>query len=152
MDAQWGIDEDFRVRHAGYRSGHPGGGHSGPLMAEMDKPAYWGRPFFQAARFGESHDMVSGKDSLGSRIAARPPFGQGFRGDANYQTVATGNRSVAFACGSGERLFAVVTCGTPNQLSFCAKSAIQLACPAAAVRSGGSGRRLSGTQLPPLAP
>ena len=191
MDGQWGIDEVFQIRAASYDSGHPGWDDSGPLKAEMDKPQYWGRPFFQATRFGESHDMVSGQDSLSRRIAARPPFGQGYQmakalgaltllsngipmlfmgqevgetaafsfdnnnqwinpqvhdlpaatatdntrilawfrqlmglrndpskglqGDANYQVVATGNRTEAFVCGSGQRLFAVVTFGTPNQ-------------------------------------
>jgi len=191
MDGQWGIDEVFQIRAASYDSGHPGWDDSGPLKAEMDKPQYWGRPFFQAARFGESHDMVSGQDSLSLRIAARPPFGQGYQmakalgaltllsngipmlfmgqevgetvafsfdnnnqwinpqvhdlppatatdntrilawfrqlmglrndpskglqGDANYQVVATGNRTEAFVCGSGQRLFAVVTFGTLNQ-------------------------------------
>jgi 1,4-alpha-glucan branching enzyme len=191
MDGQWGIDEVFRIRAACYDSAHPGWDDSGPLKAEMDKPQYFGRPFFQATRFGESHDMVSGQDSLSVRIAARPPFGQGYQmakalgsltllsngvpmlfmgqevgetmafsfdnndqwinpqlhdlspanatdntrilawfrqlmglrndpgkglqGDGNFQVVATGNRTVAFTCGFGQRLFVVVTFGTPNQ-------------------------------------
>ncbi len=189
MDGQWGIDEVFRIRAASYDSGHPGWDDSGPLKAEMDNPHYWGRPFFQATRFGESHDMVSGQDPLSIRIASRPPFGQGYQmakamgavtllsngipmlfmgqevgetvafsfsnneqwinpqladcspatdttrilawfrqlmglrndpskglqGEANYQVVATGNRTVAFTCGSGQCLFVVVTFGTPNQ-------------------------------------
>jgi 1,4-alpha-glucan branching enzyme len=41
---------------------------------------------------------------------------KGLQGDANYQVVATGNRTVALSCGSGQRLFAVITLGTPNQL------------------------------------
>jgi 1,4-alpha-glucan branching enzyme len=154
----------------------------------MDNPQSWGRPYFQAVRFGESHDMVSGQDPLNIRVAARPPFGQGYQmakamgaltllsngipmlfmgqevgttlafsfnsdqalnpqlndcsaatdntrilgwfrqlmglrndpakglqGDANYQVVATGNRTEAFTCGSDQRLFVVVTFGTPNQ-------------------------------------
>ena len=189
MDGQWGIDEVYRIRSASYASGHPGWDDSGGLKEEMDKPQYWGRPFFQATRFGESHDMVSGQDSLSVRIAARPPFGQGYQmakalgtltllsngipmlfmgqevgetvafsfdnnnqwinpqvddvapaaatdntcilawfrqlmglrndpskrlqGDANYQVVATGNRTVAFVCGAS--LFTVVTFGTPDQ-------------------------------------
>jgi 1,4-alpha-glucan branching enzyme len=40
------------------------------------------------------------------------PF-KGLQGDANYQVVATGNRTVAFTCGIS--LFAVVTFGTPDQ-------------------------------------
>jgi 1,4-alpha-glucan branching enzyme len=189
MDGQWGIDEVFRIRAASYDSAHPGWDDSKRLKGEMDNPQYWGRPFFQATRFGVSHDMVSGQDGLNIRIASRPPFGQGYQmakamgtltllsngipmlfmgqevgetttfsfsdndqsinpqrhdcspatdntrilswfrqlmglrndpskglqGDANYQVVATGNRTVAFTCGSGQCLFAVVTFGTPNQ-------------------------------------
>src|ERR1700730_2550618 len=40
---------------------------------------------------------------------------KGLQGDANYQVVATGNRTEAFVCGSGQRLFVVVTFGTPNR-------------------------------------
>ena len=79
MDGQWGIDEVFRIRDASYDSANPGSDDSGPLKTEMDNPQYWGRPFFQATRFGESHDMVSGQDSLSIRIAARPPLGQGYQ-------------------------------------------------------------------------
>lgn len=191
MDGQWGIDEVYRIRDASYDSRTPGSDDSGPLMGEMNNPAYPGRPFFQAVRFGESHDMVSAQDPGNQRIAARPPFGQGYRmakalgsltllsngnpmlfmgqeigetdsfsfdnnnqwinpqnvdlppaaatdqtrilawfrqlmglrndpskglqGESNYQVVATGNRTVAFTCGAAQRLFAVVTFGTPNQ-------------------------------------
>ena len=190
MDGQWGIDEVFRIRSASYDSGHAGWDDSAGLKGEMDKPQYWGRPFYQATRFGESHDMVSGQDSLNVRIAARPPLGQGYQmakalgtltalsngvpmlfmgqevgetvafsfddstkfinpqvhdlpasagdpgrilawfrqlmglrndsskglqGDTNFQVVATGNRTVAFSCGLNQRLFTVVTFGTPNQ-------------------------------------
>ena len=79
MDGQWDIDEAYRIRDASYDDWHAGWDDSLPLQAEMDKPAYWGRPFYQATRFGESHDMVSGQDSLSVRIAARPPFGQGYQ-------------------------------------------------------------------------
>jgi 1,4-alpha-glucan branching enzyme len=192
MDGQWGIDEVYRIRDASYDSWTPGSDDSGPLETEMDNPQYWGRPFFQAVRFGESHDMVSAQDPGNQRIAARPPFGQGYQmakalgsltllsngipmlfmgqeigetvsfsfdnnnewinpqsvdlpaatattdqtrilawfrqlmglrndgskglqGDANYQVVATGNRTVALSCGSAQQLFAVITFGTPNQ-------------------------------------
>jgi hypothetical protein len=40
---------------------------------------------------------------------------KGLQGDANYQVVATGNRTVAFTCDSGQRLFVIVTFGTANQ-------------------------------------
>ena len=79
LDGQWGIDEVFRIRDATYDTTHAGADDSSPLMTEMNNPNYWGRPFFQATRFGESHDMVSGQDSLSIRIASRPPFGQGLR-------------------------------------------------------------------------
>ncbi len=79
LDGQWGIDEVFRIRDASYDTSHFGADDSAPLQTEMNNPNYWGRPFFQATRFGESHDMVSGQDPLSIRIAARPPFGQGLR-------------------------------------------------------------------------
>jgi 1,4-alpha-glucan branching enzyme len=190
MDGQWDIDEAYRMRDASYDSWHPGWDDSGPLQTEMDNPHYWGRPFFQATRFGESHDMVSAQDPANLRIAARPPFGQGLqmakalgtltllsngipmlfmgqevgetqsfsfdndglvvnpqnddlppatamdntrvlawfrllmglrndaaqglRGEANYQVVKTGHRTVAFTCGAGQSLFVVVTFGTAD--------------------------------------
>jgi hypothetical protein len=40
---------------------------------------------------------------------------KGLQGDANYQVVGTGNRTVAFTCGAQQQLFVVVTFGTPNQ-------------------------------------
>jgi 1,4-alpha-glucan branching enzyme len=191
MDGQWEIDEAYRIRDASYDSWHPGWDDSGPLQNEMNQPSSWGRPFSQATRFGESHDMVSGQDPANQRIAARPPFGQGYQlakalgtltllsngipmlfmgqeigetlcfafddsapavnpqlvdlppasatdqtrilawfrslmglrndpskglqGNANYQVVGTGNRTVAFTCGAARRLFVVVTFDTPNQ-------------------------------------
>jgi 1,4-alpha-glucan branching enzyme len=191
LDGQWGIDEVYSIRAATYDSWTPGQDDSGDLTYKMDSPEYWGRPFFQVTRFGESHDMVSAQDPANQRIAARPPFGQGYlmakamgsltlltngvpmlfmgqeigatlpflfdnndlwinpqqvdlppaqandqtrilnwfrqimglrndaskglEGNANYQVVATGNRTVAFSCGANQQLFAVVTFGTPNQ-------------------------------------
>jgi 1,4-alpha-glucan branching enzyme len=190
MDGQWGIDESYAIRDATYDSWNAGSDHAGPLAQKMNDPAYGGRPFSQAVRFGESHDMVSAQDAGNQRIAARPPFGQGLQmakalgaltllsngipmlfmgqeygetvpfwfdstkppldpqsyasptgpidngrvlawfrqlmglrndpaqglqGDANYQVVRTGSRTVAFACGAGQCLFAVVTFGTANQ-------------------------------------
>ena len=191
MDGQWEIDESYRIRDASYDSWNPGSDDSGPLANEMNQPAYMGRPFSQATRFGESHDMVSAQDPGNKRIAARPPLGQGFQlakamgtltllsngipmlfmgqevgetisfsfddaaaavnpqqydlpaatgtdqtrilawfrqimglrndptkglqGNANYQVVGTGARTVAFTCGAQQRLFVVITFGTPNQ-------------------------------------
>ena len=78
-DGQWGIDESYRIRDACYDLAHPGWDESQNLAAEMNNPAYWGRPWYQAVRFGESHDMVSGQDPLSQRIAARPPWGFGYQ-------------------------------------------------------------------------
>ena len=77
MDGQWSIDEVYRILDASYDVWHPGWDDAGPLRTEMNNPAYFGRPFYQATRFGESHDMVSEQDAGHKRIAARPPFGQG---------------------------------------------------------------------------
>jgi 1,4-alpha-glucan branching enzyme len=89
MDGQWGIDEVYRIRDASYDSRHPGWDDSSSLKTEMDNPQYWGRPFFQATRFGESHDMVSAQAPLNLRIAARPPFGQGLQMAKALGTVTT---------------------------------------------------------------
>jgi 1,4-alpha-glucan branching enzyme len=191
MDGQWGIDEVYRLRDASYDTRHPGSDDAPPVCQEMNNPAYWGRPFFQAVRFGESHDMVSAQDPANLRIAARPPVGdglqlakalgtltllsngipmlfmgqevgetapfafdssapalnpqkydaasatggdnarvlawfrqllglrndpsQGLQGAASYQVVRVGNRTVAFTCGAGQCLFAIITFGTPDQ-------------------------------------
>jgi 1,4-alpha-glucan branching enzyme len=79
MDGQWSIDEVYRLRDASYDTWHPGSDDAPPVCSEMNNPAYWGRPFFQAVRFGESHDMVSAQDPANLRIAARPPFGDGLQ-------------------------------------------------------------------------
>jgi 1,4-alpha-glucan branching enzyme len=191
MDGQWGIDEVFRLRDASYDLWQPASDDAAAVLREMNNPATGGRPFHQAVRFGESHDMVSAQDAGNKRIAARPPFGfglqlakalgtltllsngvpmlfmgqevgetvpfsfdssapalnpqryelpagvtndntrvlawfrqllglrndpqQGLQGDANYQRVAIGHRTVAFSCGAQQCLFVVVTFGTANQ-------------------------------------
>lgn len=81
MDGQWGIDEVYQILAACYDSAHDGWDDSAPLENQMNQPSYWGRPFFQVTRFGESHDMVSAQDEqkLNQRIAARPPYGQGYQ-------------------------------------------------------------------------
>jgi len=38
-----------------------------------------------------------------------------YKDAANYQVVRVGNRTVAFTCGAGQCLFAVITFGTPDQ-------------------------------------
>src|SRR5208337_4950394 len=39
---------------------------------------------------------------------------KGLQGEANYQIVATGNRTIGFTCGANQNLFAIITFGTPN--------------------------------------
>jgi 1,4-alpha-glucan branching enzyme len=79
MDGEWGIDQSYRIRDASYDSGTPSSDSASGLADAMNQPAFWGRPFYEAMRFGESHDMVSAQDSGNKRIAARPPFGQGLQ-------------------------------------------------------------------------
>jgi 1,4-alpha-glucan branching enzyme len=191
MDGQWDIDEVYTLGHAAYDPWSPTDDHAPDLKGDMDVPITWGRPFQEATRFGESHDMVSGQDPGNKRIAARPPFGQGFqmakaigtvsllgngvpmlfmgqevgetrffsfdndgpvtnpqqhdlppgaatdntrilswfrslmglrndpskglRGNDSIQAVRIGRRTVAFTCGSWQRIFVVVTFGTEDQ-------------------------------------
>ena len=199
MDGQWGIDESYRIRDASYDVWTPNQNQSwqddaSRAKGEMDNPSYQGRPFSQAVRFGESHDMVSFQDAGNKRIAARPPPGlgfqaakafgaltllsngipmlfmgqeagevtpfyfpdpvslatalnpqpyalpasatnqfgyvlgwfkslmelrndpnQGLQGESNYQVIGVGQRTIAYTCGVGQCLFAVITFGTPNQ-------------------------------------
>jgi len=188
MDGEWGVDEVYRIKDASYDTRN-NSDNASRVKDGMDAPAYWGRPFHQVMRFGESHDMVSAQGAGNLRIAARPFYGQGLQmakalgtltllsngvpmlfmgqeagettafsfddnqqwlnpqkydvapatdntrvlswfrqimglrndaakglqGDSNYQVVATGNRTVAFTCGAGQSLFAVITFGTANQ-------------------------------------
>ena len=50
-----------------------------------------------------------------SLMGLRNDATKGLQGDANYQVVGKGNRTVAFTCGAAQRLFVVVTFGTLNQ-------------------------------------
>ncbi len=78
MDSQWDKDEVFRIRDASYDM-WTGDDDAGPLRDEMNKPHELHRPFFEAVRHAETHDLVSGQDEKNKRIAARPPFGFGLR-------------------------------------------------------------------------
>jgi 1,4-alpha-glucan branching enzyme len=79
LDGEWGIDQSYRIRDSSYSTWPGNADNASGLETEMNNPSYWGRPFFQATRFGESHDMVSFQDAGNKRIAARPPLGQGFQ-------------------------------------------------------------------------
>ncbi len=78
MDGQWGINEAYQIKAATYDTRN-NADDSPALEAAMNAPAYWGRPFYQVTRFGESHDMVSGQDPTNIRIADRPYYRQGLQ-------------------------------------------------------------------------
>jgi hypothetical protein len=71
----------------------------------------------------QQYDAAPGSASDNARILAwfrqlmglRNDSSKGLQGDANYQVTAVGNRTVAFSCGAGQRIFVVVTFGTANQ-------------------------------------
>jgi Alpha amylase, C-terminal all-beta domain len=71
----------------------------------------------------QQYDVAPGSASDNARILAwfrqlmglRNDPSKGLQGDANYQVTAVGNRTVAFTCGAGQRIFVVVTFGTANQ-------------------------------------
>lgn len=78
MDGVWQIDEVYKIRDCTYDTWSISD-HSPNVDRQMTIPERWLRPYFEAVRFGESHDMVSAQDPANKRIAARPPFRQGFR-------------------------------------------------------------------------
>ncbi len=47
-------------------------------------------------------------------MGLRNDASKGLRGSSNYQVVATGNRTIAYTCGSNQSLFTVITFGTPD--------------------------------------
>ena len=69
------------------------------------------------------YDLSPGSATDSTRVLAwfrqimglRNDPAQGLQGNANYQVVSTGARTVAFTCGAGQCLFVVVTFGTANQ-------------------------------------
>jgi 1,4-alpha-glucan branching enzyme len=71
----------------------------------------------------QRYSQPPGKDNNNSRVLSwfcqlmglRNDPNQGLQGDYNYQTVAVGHRTVAFACGLQQSLFVVVTFGTADQ-------------------------------------
>jgi 1,4-alpha-glucan branching enzyme len=79
VDGVWHIDEVYKIRDCTYDPWQASDDHAPALAGQMVIPQSWYRPFFEATRFGESHDMVSGQDPANQRIASRPPFRQGFQ-------------------------------------------------------------------------
>lgn len=80
MDGQWDIAEVSDLGRAAYDPWQPAEDHAAAVKAAMEIPQMWpGRPFFEATRFAESHDSVSGQDIGNKRIANRPPYRQGLQ-------------------------------------------------------------------------
>jgi len=79
MDGQWDITEVYDLGFAAYDPWNASDDHAQALKSDLEVPHSWGRPFFEAMRFGESHDSVSGQDPGNRRIAARPPYHQGLQ-------------------------------------------------------------------------
>ncbi len=78
IDGEWHIDESYRVLDSSYDV-VDNSDRVRALVEQMRVPQSWLRPYFDSVRFGESHDMVSGQGWRRERIAARPPFGQGYQ-------------------------------------------------------------------------
>jgi 1,4-alpha-glucan branching enzyme len=80
------------------------------------------RPF-SFDNYGQAIDPQSPDLSVANtRVAAwfsglmglRNDPAKGLRGQANYQVISTGRRTLAFTCGADQNLFVVVTWGTPD--------------------------------------
>jgi 1,4-alpha-glucan branching enzyme len=78
VDGVWHIDEVYKIRDATYDTKN-NGDSSSSVAQQMAIPQSWYRPFHEAVRYGESHDMVSGQDTANQRIAARPRYREGFQ-------------------------------------------------------------------------
>ena len=59
MDGMWHLDEVYKIRDCTYDSWQASDDHAPILAGQMLIPQSWYRPFYEAKRFGESHDMVS---------------------------------------------------------------------------------------------
>jgi hypothetical protein len=73
-----GIDEVYQIKAASYDTRN-NADDPVPLKTTMDAPSYWGRPFNQVKRFGESHDMVSGQNPTSIRMPRALSVAKGFR-------------------------------------------------------------------------
>jgi 1,4-alpha-glucan branching enzyme len=80
LDGQWAYDEAYRFEDASYALWNAPSDGVGGLKSWMDQPpSGWGRQYFEATRYAESHDRVSEQNPADKRIAARPPFDLGFQ-------------------------------------------------------------------------
>lgn len=77
MDGRWNSDEMSALNYAASNPWVNGSDNSGVVQTDMAIPESWIWPFYCATRFAESHDSAS--DQQFGRIAARPPYGQGFQ-------------------------------------------------------------------------
>ncbi len=80
LDGQWADDESYRFRDVAYDVWNPSADSVPGLAYWVNQPpADGGHQYFEATRYAESHDRVSEQDPADRRVAARPPFGLGFR-------------------------------------------------------------------------
>jgi len=75
MDGQWHFEHHYRLNDAARN----GDDVTAAIRAAMDWPHSAQRPFFEATRFGESHDSTSGQDPWKKRIVRHEPYGFGRR-------------------------------------------------------------------------
>jgi hypothetical protein len=71
LDGEWAIDEAYRIRDASYCTWSDSADNACDLKREMDNPNFWNRPFYEAVRDSENHDMAAGQDAANKRIASR---------------------------------------------------------------------------------
>jgi 1,4-alpha-glucan branching enzyme len=88
MDGQWDVAEVSDLGQAAYDPWQPADDHSATVAGDMKAPESWMRPFYEATRYGESHDTVSGQNAGEQRIAARPPYRMGLQMAKAVGTVA----------------------------------------------------------------
>ena len=80
LDGQWAYDQSYRFREVCFDSRSASSDSVGGLASWMAQPPNDpGRQYFEATRYAESHDRVSGQDGNDQRVAARPPLGLGFQ-------------------------------------------------------------------------
>lgn len=75
LDGQWHFEHHYRLGDAAWASGDK----SSEIIEEMQKPHNLLLPYYEAVRYGESHDSVAQGEDWKKRIAARAPYGIGLR-------------------------------------------------------------------------
>jgi 1,4-alpha-glucan branching enzyme len=87
-------------------------GETAPFAFDSSAPALNPQQYDQTPASGYNARVL---DWFRQLIGLRNDPNQKLQGDTNYQTVAVGHRTVAFACGAQQSLFVVITFGTANQ-------------------------------------